>query len=31
MGEKGKKYFWWIAKILPVGSNLHIVGIAAFC
>jgi hypothetical protein len=25
------QYFWWIAKILPVGSNLHIVGIAALC
>jgi hypothetical protein len=25
------QYLWWIAKILPVGSNLHIVGIAALC
>jgi hypothetical protein len=25
------QYFRWIAKILPVGSNLHIVGIAALC
>jgi hypothetical protein len=25
------QYFWWIAKILPVGFNLHIVGIAALC
>jgi hypothetical protein len=23
--------YWWIAKILPLGSNLHIVGIAALC
>jgi hypothetical protein len=25
------QYFRWIAKILPFGSNLHIVGIAALC
>jgi hypothetical protein len=25
------QYFWWIAKILPVGFNLHIFGIAALC
>jgi hypothetical protein len=25
------QYFWWIAKFLPVGPNLHIVAIAAFC
>jgi hypothetical protein len=25
------QYFWWITKILPVGSNLHIVGIVALC
>jgi hypothetical protein len=25
------QYFWWIAKILPLGFNLHIVGIAALC
>jgi hypothetical protein len=25
------QYFWWIAKILLVGSNLHIMGIAALC
>jgi hypothetical protein len=25
------QYLWWIAKILPVGFNLHVVGIAALC
>jgi hypothetical protein len=25
------QYFWWIAKVFPVGPNFHIVGIAALC
>ena len=25
------QYFWWIANLLPVGTNIHILGIAAFC
>jgi hypothetical protein len=25
------QYFWWISKILPLGFNFHVVGIAALC
>jgi hypothetical protein len=25
------QYFWWIPKFLPLGPNLHIVVVAAFC
>ena len=25
------QYFWWIASLLPVGTNVHILGIAVFC
>jgi hypothetical protein len=25
------QYFWWISKILPVGFNFHVLGVAALC